>query len=819
MIRVRGACQNNLQHLDVDIPRGCIVAITGVSGSGKSSLVYDTLHGEAQRRYIESLSGAARQVLGNLSRPAVDAIEGLSPTLAVGHGTVTPGPRVTVGTLCEVDDFLRVVWAREGRASCPTCATQLDTWTLEAVSREILGWDEGTRYSVLAPLGLVAAQQLEERLGDLRSDGFARVRINGETRRLEEEPPPATGPVSLDLVIDRLAVKRDDGSRLMDSLEMAARHGSGRLGVERGDGSGASWFSDHPWCQPCDQEYPALGTSSFSPGSPRGMCATCEGLGRVEGPDSHRTCGACGGDRLSPLSLSVRVGDWTWGACHSVPAARLLTTLRDEVEGHVKGSLGARPLSEAVARLDELVSLGLGHLPMGRGAAEVSVGERHRLRLSALLASGLTGVVFVLDEPARGMHGAELELLADGMRRLRDQGNTVLVVTHAPALVRACDWVIDLGPGAGDAGGRLVATGPPDAIIAAPESVTGKWLAQDHPLWSPRARRVSSEGICLQGVSMGGDEAGALAVPTGVLTALTGVSGGEPSRVLSTVLRPALEAVVRGEDAPTDSCESIQAGGVSRLLVVDETGIASSPRSNPATFTRVFEPIRRLFSATPEAKVAGYGPGRFSFNAVGGRCETCQGAGVVTLDIALLPDVHAPCPACDGRRFNRATLKVRYRGHSIADVLAMSVDLALACFERHPRIRGILQALHDVGLGYMPLGQPATTLSAGEAHRVKLARELARQGGPSTLYLLEEPTAGLHPADGVRLLAVLQRLVDGGHTVVMVEHGPAALGAADHVLEFTPGPTGPQLMNRGTPEELVSRMESPTGGVLRATCP
>jgi excinuclease ABC subunit A len=935
---VRGAREHNLKNIDVELPRNSLVVLTGLSGSGKSSLAFDTIYAEGQRRYVESLSAYARQFLGLMDKPDVDAIEGLSPAISIEQKTAGANPRSTVGTITEVYDYLRLLWARSGTPHCPNDGTPVERQSASQITDHVLEWPEGTKIEVLAPLVRGRKGEFRDVFEAMRKQGFVRARVNGETYDLSSLPKlNRRQNHDIAIVVDRLLVRPADRSRLADSIETALKAAEGVVEVVRQTGSPRSrLFSERYACPKCGLSLPELEPRQFSFNSPFGACADCSGLGTrrevnadlvlgdsqlsiLEGVilpwgepggyirkvvlpglakafkfdlntawrdlspavqkimlkgapgktltyqyDSERwhgsyesgwkgvldhvekryretasdavreqleqymveqPCPTCGGKRLKPESLSVLVAGKGIGGVVGMPVREALAFFESiPIRGPGKPGLDpeiARPiLKEVVDRLRFLADVGLDYLTLDRSAASLSGGEAQRIRLATQIGSRLVGVLYILDEPSIGLHQRDNGRLLATLKELRDLGNTVLVVEHDEETIRSADYVVDLGPRAGRHGGEVVAAGPLGDVLRHRDSLTARYLRGELRIpVPPRRRIVSGERVLrISGARHHNLKNLTVELPLGLFVAVTGVSGSGKSTLVTDILYQALARhfyrakVVPGAHDRLEGLDQID-----KVIDIDQSPIGRTPRSNPATYTGLFTPIRELFTYLPESKLRGYGPGRFSFNVKGGRCEACQGDGLVKVEMHFLPDVYVPCEVCKGRRYNRETLEVRYKGKSIADVLDLTVADALDFFEHQPRIRTKLELLNDVGLGYIHLGQSATTLSGGEAQRVKLATELAKRDTGRTLYILDEPTTGLHFEDVRLLLEVLHRLVDKGNTVVVIEHNLDVVKTADWVIDLGPegGEAGGSVIAQGTPETVARTKASHTGEYLR----
>ena len=915
---VLGAREHNLQNINVRIPRDRLTVVTGLSGSGKSSLAFDTIYAEGQRRYVESLSAYARQFLGMMEKPDVDAIEGLSPAISIEQKTAGRNPRSTVGTVTEVYDYLRLLWARVGTPHCPSCGRPVRRQSATQIVDQVLGFPEGARIEVLAPLVRGRKGEFRELFEEMVRKGFVRGRVDGELVELQNPPKLARRQNhDIAVVVDRLVVRQEDRSRLADSVETALRLADGIVEVDlHGEAVEPHIFSEHYACAACGINIPELEPRQFSFNSPYGACTDCGGLGTrlepntelilgdpsisiLEGvvlpwgvPRGHlRTvilqgladalgfdlntpwrdlpenvrdvlingapkgklkwagilrdiaqrhkdassdsvrdgleeymsvlpCHTCHGARLKPESLAVTVAGRSLGDTIMLPVDEALTFF--DGLANLPGlpmDIAGPILKEVTERLRFLLNVGLQYLTLGRSAETLSGGEAQRIRLATQIGSRLVGVLYILDEPSIGLHQRDNQKLLDTLKQLRDLGNTVLVVEHDEDTIRAADHVIDLGPRAGRHGGHVVAEGTLEDLVAAPKSLTGAYLRGEREIRVPEVRRVPQPGreLVVHGAREHNLRNLDVRIPLGCFVAVTGVSGSGKSTLINDILWTALARRFYRAKAVPGLHERISGLELlDKVVDIDQSPIGRTPRSNPATYTGLFGVIRDLFAELPESKMRGYSPGRFSFNVKGGRCEACQGDGLVKIEMHFLPDVYVPCEVCRGRRYNRETLEVFYKGHTISDVLDMSVDEALEVFEAVPRLKRHLQTLSDVGLGYIHLGQSATTLSGGEAQRVKLATELSRIATGRTFYILDEPTTGLHFEDVRMLLDVLHRLVEKGNTVLVIEHNLDVIKTADWVLDLGPegGPQGGGLVAEGTPEQVAETPGSHTGRFL-----
>ena len=832
-IVIRGARQHNLKNIDLEIPRDRLVVITGVSGSGKSSLAFNTIYAESQRRYVESLSAYARQFLERMERPDVDSIEGLSPAIAIEQKGTSRSPRSTVGTLTEIYDFLRLLFARVGRPHCWECGEEIAAVTIEEIVDRLMALPAQSQLQVLAPVK-VGQENFHAELDRLARAGFARVRIDGEIYELGDELLVKKRTFTIDLVVDRLVLRPGIEKRLADSLEIASRYGGEvvKAAVARPDGKNEELvFSRKSVCLKCGTSYPEITPRLFSFNSPEGACPICGGLGRVL--DEKQTiddeenenieappCPACGGARLRKEALHVLIAGKNIAEVSAMPIADALAFLTAIALSPREAAIAERILREIIDRLKFLVRVGVDYLSLDRPAATLSGGESQRVRLATEIGSGLVGVLYVLDEPSVGLHPRDNERLLALLRELRDSGNSVLVVEHDREAILAADHVVDMGPGAGVAGGEIVAQGSPEDIIASEASLTGGYLAGRLRMPLPgERRRGSGRALSIRGARTNNLKGVDVDIPLGAITCVTGVSGSGKSSLVVDTIYPALAGKLHGAELKPGAYDELRGSeDFDNVINVDQNPIGRTPRSNPATYTDLFPHIRDVFAQLPEARMRGFAPGRFSFNAKGGRCEACQGEGMVKIEMHFLPDVYVPCAVCRGRRYNRETLEILYKGRSIADVLDLTVNEAIEFLGNFPAVRRKLETLRDVGMGYVRLGQSATTLSGGEAQRIKLARELSKRSAGKTLYILDEPTTGLHFDDIRKLLDVLNRLADAGSTVLVIEHNLDVIKAADFVIDLGPeaGGAGGQIIASGTPEQIASTKNSSTGRFLKS---
>ncbi len=844
-ILIKGARQHNLKNITVALPHEQLIVITGVSGSGKSSLAFDTLFAEGQWRYLESLSTQARQFLQQLDRPLVDSIEGLRPAIAIEQKPLPRNSRSTVGTITEIYDFLRVLYTRLGTVHCSNCGQIIQAHTVQQMVDRMLVWPDGSRLWVLAPLGVVNTTSLPRLLKSIRRDGFVRVRIDGQISSLEEIPSlPRQPSYQVDVVVDRLILNRESTQRLAESLEIAAHHSNGRVTVLR-EGGEEQRFTEKFCCLHCGRDAAAPTLSLFSFNHPTGACPQCKGMGVIADdasaydtiPGNGATsadqpmtqlgwlssagglCPGCGGGRLNRQAQAVTVGGLTIDSLSALPVADLHAWLANLQLPTSQREIGVRVLDEIARRLQTLIELGLPYVSLDRPTNTLSGGEAQRIRLTHQISSHLSGVLYVLDEPSTGLHPRDHARLMEILRRLRDAGNTVLVVEHDADTIRQADFVVDMGLGAGEKGGEVIYAGPAPGLLQHPTSLTGQYLTGQLRLPVSKARTLSDHAwLRVAGARGHNLKDVTAAFPVGCITCVTGVSGsGKSSLVLQTLYAALAQRLHRAALTPLPHTGIDGADSLARVVHIDQSALERSPRSNPATYTGAFAIIRQLYAQVPEARARGYRASRFSFNVKGGRCETCKGDGVQRLDMHFLPPVTVTCPVCHGTRFRRETLEVHFKGKSIADILNLTIQQASAFFENLPEIHRRLAVMQEVGLGYMRLGQPATQISGGEAQRIKLARELGRRETGTTLYVLDEPTTGLHLADIHLLLHVLQRLSERGNTIIVIEHHLEIIRVADYVIDLGPGGgnDGGSLVACGTPQEVAHSPNSITGQFLR----
>ncbi len=913
-IFVKGARVHNLKNIDVKIPKNKITVITGLSGSGKSSLAIDTIHAEGQRRYLESLSTYARQFLGELKKPEVDYIEGLSPAIAIDQKSVSHNPRSTVGTVTEIYDYLRILYSKIGVPHCPVCGRPLQRMSVDQIVEDILNKLEGKRIYVFAPVVTEKKGTFKKELENYIKKGYVRAEIDGEVVRLEEvKELEKNKRHTIKLVIDRLIVKPQQRARIFGSIELALKEGGGFLEIKDYDSKEIFFYSERLACPVHRVGFPEVNPKLFSFNSPYGACEYCHGIGytmevepslvidenksiidgaivpyrwdsrlkwqvvreienrfyiypdrpfkdlpeevkdfvlygdkyfegvvpRVERwyrdteSDSmkewidknfvvRKTCPVCGGKRLRTEALSVKIFDKNIIEFTEMPIEKefeFIRELKEKLSERERIIIG-EVIEEIEKRLKFLMDVGLSYITLDRRVETLSGGEAQRIRLATQIGSGLTGVIYVLDEPTIGLHPRDTHRLIETLKHLRNLGNTVIVVEHDEDVIESADWIVDLGPGAGENGGYVVYQGPVTEIFKNPpkNSLTGKYLSGNVKRKTPVRRKKSIGTLKIIGVKHNNLKNVTVEFPLGKFIVVTGVSGSGKSSLIMDTLYPALKNEITNSRLETGEYEKLEGTGfVDRVVSIDQSPIGRTPRSTPATYTKVFDEIRALFAMLPEARARGYNKGRFSFNVKGGRCEACQGQGYIKIEMLFMPDVYVECEVCHGKRYNSETLEVKYKGKSIADVLEMSVDEALELFKNIPKIRNILKLLHDVGLGYIRLGQPATTLSGGEAQRIKLASELRKNSRGHTVYILDEPTIGLHMEDVRKLVEVLHRLVDKGNTVIVIEHNLDVIASADWVIDLGPegGEKGGYIVAVGTPEDIAECKESYTGKFLK----
>lgn len=858
-IQVRGARTHNLHNIDVDIPRNRLVVITGVSGSGKSSLAFDTLLAEGQRQYVQSLSIYARQFFDQMERPDVDHIDGLQPTIAIDQTPAAPNPRSTVGTITEVYDYLRLLMARVGTVLCPQCGTPIAQQTIAEIEQTIRRLPNETRVMILAPLVRGRKGAHRDVIEAIQKAGFVRARIDGSTYSLDEIPKLAPQKLhDIEAVVDRLVIREGINARLGESVRLAARHGEGVVTIvyqtkgAADDGWQERLLNTRYACPRCQTSIGEIEPRTFSFNSPYGACPTCHGLGSVSAGESVAAmaqaerprrssgneaggssathalppaedsvvCPDCDGTRLRPEARACRLGGLGIHEITGLSVTAAIKFFRELAFAEDQRPIAEPIVAEIVRRLAFLDRVGTDYLTLDRAADTLSGGERQRVRLATGIGSGLVGVLYLLDEPSIGLHPRDNDRLIAALRDLQQLGNTVVVVEHDEALMRSSDHLIDMGPGAGHLGGHVVAEGTPAAVAKLEDSLTGAYLSGRQEIPVPKERRRSTKNQLLQlsGATAHNLQDIDVEIPLGMFTCVTGVSGSGKSSLVVDTLARALARKLNGAEARPAAHRGLRGvNHLERLVEVDQSPIGRTPRSNPATYSGMWDDIRRVFAGTKQARQRGYGAGRFSFNTKGGRCDACDGQGVRRIAMNFLPDLEVTCPVCHGARFNRQTLAVHYRERSIADVLAMSIEDAAEFFQNHESICRVLATLVDVGLAYLTLGQPSTTLSGGEAQRIKLATELSRGSAGHTLYILDEPTTGLHSDDIRRLLVVLNRLVDQNNSVLVIEHNLDVIKTADWVIDLGPegGAGGGRIVAAGTPEEIAACEASYTGQFLR----
>ena len=933
-IIIKGAKEHNLKDINIEITRDKLVVITGLSGSGKSSLAFDTLYAEGQRRYVESLSSYARQFLGLMEKPDVESIEGLSPAISIDQKTTSRNPRSTVGTVTEIYDYIRLLYARIGVPYCPNCGKKIEKQTLDQIIDSVMSLEEGTRIQVLAPVVRGKKGEYTKLLQDFQKEGFVRVRVDGEVYELTDDIEiDRKKKHNIELVVDRLVVKEEIRTRLTESVETALKYANNLVVIDI-PGDKEVLYSQNYACPDCNISIEELTPRMFSFNNPFGACPTCTGIGYLMKmdedlivPDKNKTlydgikafgastmkkgdtmakmyfesiakhygveikdvpikklprwflekilygtgdeaidfeytsyagtrkftspfegvlptldrrynetksqgmrdfyemymsesaCQTCHGARLKKESLSVKVGDKNINELTDMSIDKIKDFLNTLQLNNKDKMIADQILKELNKRLQFLIDVGLEYLTLSRSAGSLSGGEAQRIRLATQIGSGLTGVLYILDEPSIGLHQRDNEKLLATLRKLRDLGNTVLVVEHDEDTMYAADQIIDIGPGAGVHGGKVIAQGTAEEIKLVPESITGQYLSGKKQILVPKKRRKSNgKAIEVKGATEHNLKNINVKFPLGQFICVTGVSGSGKSTLVNEILYKTVAKEIYGSNEKPGKCKEIKGlENVDKIINIDQSPIGRTPRSNPATYTGVFDVIRDIFAATQEAKMRGYDKGRFSFNVAGGRCEACSGDGVLKIEMHFLPDIYVPCEVCKGKRYNRETLEVKYKGKTISDVLDMTVEEALKFFENIPKIKSKIQTLYDVGLGYIKLGQPSTTLSGGEAQRVKLATELSKKATGKTLYILDEPTTGLHIADVHKLVDILQRLVDTGNSIIVIEHNLDLIKTADYIIDLGPegGEKGGQIIAVGTPEQITRNDQSYTGKFLK----
>ena len=933
-IIIKGAKEHNLKNINLEIPRDKLVVVTGLSGSGKSSLAFDTLYAVGQRRYVESLSSYARQFLGLMEKPDVESIEGLSPAISIDQKTTSKNPRSTVGTVTEIYDYIRLLYARIGVPYCPICGKKIEKQTIDQIIDNIMKLEEGTKIQVIAPIIRGRKGEYTKLIQDLLKEGFIRARIDGENIELSDDIKiDRKKKHNIDLIVDRLVIKPDIRSRLTESVEIALKHADNIVTIDV-PGNGETLYSQNYACPDCGFSFPELTPRMFSFNNPQGACPECTGIGYLLKmdedliiPDKNKTlydgvkafgsstmkkgetmakmyfetigkhygvdikvpikklprdfldkilygtgdecidfehespfgirkfsapfegviptlerrhnetksqgmrefyemymsespCHACHGARLRKEILSIKVGDKNINELTDMPINKIRDYLKSLELTNQEKLIGEQIFKEIDKRLNFLIDVGLEYLTLSRSAGSLSGGESQRIRLATQIGSGLTGVLYILDEPSIGLHQRDNDKLLATLKKLRDLGNTLLVVEHDEDTMYAADQIIDIGPGAGVHGGNVMAQGTAEEIKKVENSITGQYLSGRKNIPVPKKRRktVKGKAIEVKGATEHNLKNISVKFPLGVFNCVTGVSGSGKSTLVNEILYKTITKQLNGSNEKPGKCkEVVGIDKIDKIINIDQSPIGRTPRSNPATYTGVFDTIREIFANTNEAKLRGYQKGRFSFNVQGGRCEACNGDGLIKIEMHFLPDIYVPCEVCKGKRYNHETLEVKYKGKTIADVLDMTVEEALDFFNNIPKIKQKIQTLYDVGLGYIKLGQPSTTLSGGEAQRVKLATELSKRATGKTLYILDEPTTGLHIADVHRLVDILQRLVDTGNTIIVIEHNLDLIKTCDHIIDLGPegGDGGGEIVAVGTPEQICKNDRSYTGKFLK----
>jgi excinuclease ABC subunit A len=824
-IRVKKAAQHNLKQIDVSLPRNRLIVITGPSGSGKSSLAFDTLFAEGQRRYLECLSAYARQFIEIMPKPEMESIEGISPSISIDQKTITTNPRSTVGTVTEIHDFLRLLFARVGLPHCPRCGRPVQAQSRESMILRLRELFEGEKLQILAPVVRGRKGEYSKLFERLRRKGYLKVRIDGDWRDLDEDIwLQKTRKHDIEVLVDEVIIKPATEKRLKEAVDRALELAGGDLLIIQENGQ-KMLFSLKLLCPFCEISLPRLEPRFFSFNSPYGACPECHGLGYKTRLDewgeielTEEVCPLCQGSRLKKESLSVLIGGKNIHELNSLPVSRLIQTLSSLSFPPSQQIIASKIIKEILARLQVMEELGLGYLHLGRPTSTLSGGEAQRVRLTAQIGARLKGILYVLDEPTIGLHQRDNSRLISLLRSIRDEGNTVVVVEHDEQTIRAADYILDLGPGAGEKGGYKVAEGPLSSILASDQSLTAQYLRGEKEIPVPSRRRQPRGWLIIRKASEHNLKKIDVAFPIGVMTAVTGVSGsGKSTLVIDILWKALMRKLYRSSEKPGKHEKIEGLDQIDKVVAVDQKPIGRTPRSNPATYTGLFTPLRQLFARTPEARMRGYTASRFSFNLPGGRCEECQGAGVKKIEMHFLPDVLVTCDRCGGRRYNKETLAVLYHGKNIAAFLDMTVDEAYEELKAHPLLKKKLATLRRVGLGYLRLGQPAPTLSGGEAQRIKLTKELSRKNTGKTLYILDEPTTGLHFDDVRKLIELLQDLVDLGNTVIIIEHNLDVIKSCDYIIDLGPegGEEGGWVVAAGTPEEVAENPRSHTGRFLK----
>ncbi|MBM4136799.1 MAG: excinuclease ABC subunit A [Nitrospira sp.] len=823
-IIIKGAREHNLKNIELSIPRDAITVITGPSGSGKSSLAIDTIYAEGQRRYVESLSAYARQFLEQLQKPDVDSIEGLSPSIAIDQRTVSKSPRSTVGTITEIYDYMRVLYTRIGKPYCYNCNTLISRQEAKDIIQSVMLLPRGSRLQILSPIIRERKGEYRKELQEMRREGFIRARIDGKMMDLTQDIVLKKHKRhTIEIVIDRLIIKLGIERQLKDAIETALSY-SDTVVINLIAGDRDMLFSKTAVCPNCGISYPDINPMFFSFNSRQGACPRCNGLGfenldeDSEALEDKKYCRLCNGSRLRKEALSIKIQDINIGEFAQMSVSDALFFVRNLTLTDREQTIAFRVLKEVGDRLHFLEKVGLEYLTLDRSSLTLSGGEAQRIRLATQLGSSLTGVLYILDEPSIGMHPRDCKKLLGSLESIRDAGNTLVVVEHDEETIRWADYIVDMGPGAGLNGGWIVASGSPDEIAGNKESITGKYLRGLMSIEIPYMRRNPEDFIQIIGAQEFNLKEIDVKIPLGTFTCVTGVSGSGKSTLVIEILYKALSKELYGSNVSPGYCREIRGTDkIHGVKCVDQSPLGKTPRSNPATYTGIFTFVRELFSQVTDSRIRGYTPSRFSFNLAGGRCESCRGDGLVKVEMHFLPDVYVLCDVCKGKRYNRETLDIKYRGKNIADVLDLTVSEALQFFSSIPLIRQRLEVLEDVGLGYLQLGQPASTLSGGEAQRVRLSKELGKKSTGNTLYILDEPTTGLHFVDIQKLLNVINSLVDSGNTVIVIEHNLDVIKSADYIIDLGPecGEGGGRVIAEGTPEEVSMNPRSYTGRFLR----